>query len=854
MTFLIDSATQTEFDIPTDLAIPIDRFLGELGMDGTYSGGGSIEFDIERSAKNERLIEPYLTGIIPVVLLQGRIAMAGNLRVLSYTLDSYTCRVDDQVSSLFEKLNDTPLRMLDLSEFDHTWDFENVIADRSEGWIYCLEERGTFAQRPFTFDSWTLANRFAPMGSDADIYNFYPGIFIHTLLSKCIQFAGFDIQSPLIQNSGSWFKNLYMPFSGGDLPLRKLPATIAANSGWFGSPPSADSPAAFAAVLVEFSTTNNTAVFDTATHKFTTGASGFYSIAVNAGARSSGTNAPSLGFRAKIRINGVFVRDELAYTQSSFDTYISYNHEVFLSAGEEVELYMVGSTGLVFPTSNTTLNIDLLDRAGVGDTITMANTLPNITCGDFLRWVFGQFCLIVDSVPCQKVIEVYQFNSYFEPMQDLPHWLDIQLRSNHEVLPRENITEMANNNYLNYAGDGSYGNGGFSITDPRIESEKELFQSGFQATYMRSWGFLGRWLSIPAMFNEDVYPEPQKLENGYAVLYLVKPPKQEAPRILFKARVNVNVLNPIASNIDIGDENVSAVNYGYFYNYIAAVPSSISLSFKNEQQVLNGSGAVTIYGQNLTELFFSEYARDFQAYELLTVNAEMTSEQFATLSFRYLYPFKRLGYYYRLISIGQYVEGEPTELTFRRVNTFTNSSLLSVMAQVGKSGGSTQPSQAPTYSLPNDAVITQLNAIQIGFDGLASDQLTIVESTVDYPQTGDWGDITTDQLVVPESGKYQINFQVASSDDEASNAVIEIRYDILNNADELTLLFSRNAENYVHSHDRVSCNLVNEENLDFGNVIRFYATFTGGFHAPDYSQEYTFATVTQRSLTQTIPA
>jgi hypothetical protein len=844
MTRLFKTDTEQTFDIPTDLVVPVDlvnSILTPSGEGAFYLGGGTIEFDLPLTDNNRLLIGEDEYSTIPVRLEQGTRIMVGDLRVLSQNDEAYQVQIDDPVSTLLERLKTVPLTALYWEDLNHVWSFANIVSDRSAGWVYGLEDRGTMRVRPNFFTA--PRRRLAPFGTDGDAYNFFPGVFLFEYINRMFDYIGIELDSTLIDNA-SWFKRLYIPFTGGE--IRKAAGVAVGASGVFAGTSNQDY-VPFVEEIIEFGSTNNNTNFNTTTHEYTATVNGMATVRLNFGALSNGTNAPSLGFATRIKKNGSVITENLFYTNSSFDTYGETTIDVYLEIGDIITGHFVALAGLLVPRSGTSLEVTIEDRLTVGDTITMRNFVPNIMCADLLKWTMATFNMVPRPSQSQRLVKLEVFDQSFDS-GIIPDPIQIDLDS----ISYTTISDLGRSNFLHYNSGSNYGNGGFRINDSRLDPEVSVLSNGFIPTQMRTWGFSGRMKAMPVLMEDDsVYPFYQKTAAGDDVLYFPGTIPNIGLRLLFMARVSVSDLfNDGTTAIQIGTESPTSVNWPYFYNPINQINTPLSLSFRDEV-LYTVDGAQDAEGLNLTEFCFAEYAKDFQRFQQFNALAALSKADFAALRLDALYPVAKMKGLYRIIQVSQFTGKSKSEITMRRVNAFDNSALLTVGEQTGKSSGNTgAPNNGQDNAAPQIPQVV-MNRVQIGFGGVSSDRLlfALSDAAFNYPIVGFWGDyVATDQIVIPASGYYQINFQVCGEDEEAGNYEIEMWYEVLDNATDLNVIYERSANNHGASKQEIACNLVNEENLTTGNVIRFYAIFTGG-HSLNIDQEHSFATVTQRPET-----
>ena len=136
-------------ELKGDESIEVDYSIFDINKIGSRGGARSYEFDLPKTNLNKRVLEnPEVvnnTSALPYTRLPALILIDGvDVLIRFAEIESagavYSVRMYGANSDLFNTLKDLKLNQLDLSEFDHYWNLENIVAalDNTEGYIYPL--------------------------------------------------------------------------------------------------------------------------------------------------------------------------------------------------------------------------------------------------------------------------------------------------------------------------------------------------------------------------------------------------------------------------------------------------------------------------------------------------------------------------------------------------------------------------------------------------------------------------------------------------------------------------------------------------------------------------------------------
>jgi len=471
-----------ELDLYDNVALPINKsiidiqniaerksdFTKTITLPGTHNNNDIFSniFNLARSVNNTNTynfapdFNPNLkaNAILyknNIVMIDGYLQLT-NINVLDDYQIEYEIVIIGKTANLFQDLGDKKLSQLNLSAYNHVWNYTNIEASWSpshtRGYYYGLIDLGlSNNQRGYFTTNWK------------------PQIFLRTIIEQIFKDAGYRIQSSFL--TSGHYNNLVVPCTQNKLLLSE--AQVTANT--FEADRTTDSsPITFgfgSSASVPFNNVIQDTVppgYDNTTFTFTARKSAKYKFACSIISQCS-TN---VFFNYEIHKNGTNVFSSV--TQSYDNSLISpsvrtsnFTTEFYCEAGDEIVVkyftlrFATASTVNVIFKSGSFFNGVIDSAIAVGDTMLLANCLPSdIKQSDFLVSVINLFNLYIEPNPLdpKKLIIEPRDQFYLEEIVDLTSKVDmsrpIEIKPLSELRFKEYNYQMAidkdaaNNDYL----------------------------------------------------------------------------------------------------------------------------------------------------------------------------------------------------------------------------------------------------------------------------------------------------------------------------------------------------------------------------------------------------------------------
>jgi hypothetical protein len=449
-----------ELDLYDDVPLPINKsiidiqniaerksdFTKTITLPGTHNNNDIFSniFNLARSVQNTNTynfapdFNPnlkadailYKNGI---AMIQGYLQLT-NINIVDEYQIEYEVIIIGRTANLFQDLGEKKLNELDLSAYDHTWNYTNIAASWTPsaaiGYYYGLIDKG-FSNDQKGF--YTLDQK--------------PQVFARTIIDAIFKDAGYRYAS-LFLTSGI-FNKLVVPCTQDKLLLttqqvtdRTFEADRIVNSGLISLPQSGFTVLPFNNIALQ----STPAGYNSTTFIYTipTGASGVYSFACNIDMTFLYDNFNSdncgVDYRFLIKKGSSLLfqtgRDSTTITFPSQTIKTSFqSQEVFCSAGEqiEVQLFFENNTDRnnTFDLRlNTTSNFFAIVNANltIGSTMQLEKCLPaDIKQADFLASIIKMFNLYVsvDELDNKK-LKIEPRDDYFtSDIVDLTNDIDV---------------------------------------------------------------------------------------------------------------------------------------------------------------------------------------------------------------------------------------------------------------------------------------------------------------------------------------------------------------------------------------------------------------------------------------------
>lgn len=607
-------------DLYPDTRVIYDYAPNDFSELTTTQGITSIDFDVPRTAKNERLLVNDTVGAI--LESEGGSQFKGFLRVhkrFSFIDQKITLFFTASNTEWISLIKGKSIREADLSRYNHLYDESTIVNsfNNTEGFIYPLIDYGaTVETTSFEFEVEELA----------------PAIYVNTLLKQIFTDIGVSVKGTLLENI--LFNKIIIPFTNERLPLANTDFTVGTGMGndnitgngafdfilgqvFIGNPDIVD----LEDDIIRNDTTEDQIVIVQAI-EFDNGSQNTYigDYAVNA-----------------VDSNGVvtFLRDQ--------NSGISLEVELTIPAQGSLSFEAVASNFISSGSLGFLLRIDPLDGAVTDTFIDASASLPNISQEEFLKYIFFTFGVLAQYDVTNKTIVLNQYN-------------DLEINKSRAINVsglidlsqpvEENFDEVsqryARNNDLEYSSDSSdslleqfevlngksYGFGSLIIDNPQLAEETVLYTAPFAGTISQSntnfpnipyLPFLPRLIRDGASILQDQSTEPRVLvlERGFDYgnqVTIGSTISSTAPLAYFAKSRDLPPYNEFIDSIAFGNFGIVAPNDTPIINTQLSLISSmlaegkglsIYLAYELEDiQNIDFSVPIYIELENLTGFYF----------------------------------------------------------------------------------------------------------------------------------------------------------------------------------------------------------------------------------------------------------
>ncbi len=492
--------------------------VNEIGKIETKQGGFSNNFTIPLTSNNKSILgfpddinsasrNPYEK--VEATLFDNGASIAEGYLRFQIVGDALEASFFADNVNWFVLIKSKKLIDLNLSEFDHVWEFTTqttaIAADKDSGFSYTLIDYG---------NNWIDLAVSPGEGPTLEVFDdeLYPFIFLHSIVERIFFEAGFKANGPVLESG--IFKRMVIPFSGSfthslewqtDNIFSDLTNGVAnftdissVNLVWTSSGG------------ITFSITTDPGIYDIVL-VMTVTATASRTIEVNV----IGTGAVNLG-----QFNFVSNASGEEYTMTIENlpllTTDTFSVNVFLTGGAGSGTVAAGATAVLTPQ----LSIE------PGSTIQMSRIMPNMTQADLLMYVAFSFDAILQSNVLSKTVEW----NYFRDVKSNSSidWSDkIDLSKSKEVDFTELLNKFGRNSIVTYKADTTqeladyqaanekvFGGGVLEINNEHIAEIKTVYTSPF-SSFINHFSFIGGSLgpifympSIPFVTNTGSRTNP----------------------------------------------------------------------------------------------------------------------------------------------------------------------------------------------------------------------------------------------------------------------------------------------------------------------------------------------------------
>jgi len=501
--------------------------VNEFGDLSTRTGGFSNDFTLPLTTKNENALgfpsdlnistrEPYEKVDAQLVDV-GAIVAIGYLRYKKIEDKTIKCAFFEGNTEWFNLLKDKKMSELDLSAFNHNWDYSTIgdsIADnKTSGFVYPLIDYGHFVNQ-------ALATTTA---IDSD--QMFPAMFIHTLMTTIFNEIGWTLGGELVSYSANdpYFR-MIQPFSAPDFVVTNqfiIDQTIELLENF--------------TIPISNGGTVTTEVGWVGGNNINVGANHQYSV-----------QAFLIGEWDDVTANQILVeikKDAAILTTRQVGVTIGTNEleihltlpETFLTT-EDISVQIgINSPGSgTFTVTSGNIAIIPVQEITVNTQITMASTMPDMLQTDFVKYIFFCFGVVPQPDNYSKLLTL----DLFKTIEDnIPSALDWSDKLDTSKKTTTDFTKLLNKysrvSIINYQEDDddpelsaykaeteeNFGQGQFDINNEHLDPIKEIYTAPYfpminilsfaSGLYIPQIKFFIEDPDIPGTFLKEFEPVPK---------------------------------------------------------------------------------------------------------------------------------------------------------------------------------------------------------------------------------------------------------------------------------------------------------------------------------------------------------
>lgn len=235
-------------DLMEDVSMPITYCINDIREPDKKSGSFSKTITIPGTAANNKIFS-HIWNVATVLNVSGtttqwspnynpnlkasalllydnQIILQGSVQLLNVNIDtfnnykvSYDICIFAELNDLIESIGDKLMSQLDLSEYDHVYNYTNQV----NSWATSVIKNGS-PYVNFSGGKPTGEGYVYPMidygynnGNTYNVDEFFPAIYAKTIFDKICASAGFQVAGQFINSE--YFKRLVIPFGGGTCRL-----------------------------------------------------------------------------------------------------------------------------------------------------------------------------------------------------------------------------------------------------------------------------------------------------------------------------------------------------------------------------------------------------------------------------------------------------------------------------------------------------------------------------------------------------------------------------------------------------------------------------------------------------------
>jgi hypothetical protein len=503
-------------DLIGDEQISTDYAIAEIGNFATRSGFRSINFDIPKTANNNRILSnSYLVNNStprPYRRLKARVFVDGidqNIRFadIESVQDTYNMRLYGGNANFFDIIKERKINELQyLPSLNHEFNLTNVYDSRqnNDGYIYPLID-------------WHADSPNSIMSNTSKTFNVqfcYPCLFVDEILENICTDAGYALNNSLLNDANYQSADLIFPISSS------APDAVSGDATFSGSNVSIFNQTFVPTVsditinVLSFANENGLPL-DSQTDTFTSDGffafapldpftatleyyeipfSGNYEITFNIqGIKSSNAQIQAIIYK----LNGTVLEEKamslFTTVQGTFDLTITYNEE--LTAGDLIGCIVVNieNIGATPPVTIQTARFDIKStdlEIKYGRVVLFENIQNKTKQSDFLKAYLQMFSCLVTVDEDTKTVNINKFNELFENIPQARDWSD-KIDYTEENNLEFSLDKYGQENSLEYKADASIdptfiqgANGVITIDDNTLPFSAEIVKLPFAATEM----------------------------------------------------------------------------------------------------------------------------------------------------------------------------------------------------------------------------------------------------------------------------------------------------------------------------------------------------------------------------------
>lgn len=538
----------------------------------------------------------------------------------------------------FFDLLEGSIRDLDLSAYNHIWDFEGVLnsLQNDSGYIYPIIDYGNLP-----------ADK-----REIDVQYLRPGIFIHSIIESIISKTGFTAKGDIFQDPD--FVSELMP-----LPDNLKQPDGFDTSFYFQSLKTADqiSYNAGGFFKISFPDTSNSAgnaggYWDAANSRyvFIKGATVKFSGKFRVGGNNSNFQDFKIGFTKNADPGGVvyyaFFAQTTVQVKNRHDAdVVVESDEVYFAPGDYVEVWAIrhepgtsfAHKQFVRAGANITLT---LGAATFGSEVSIQKSLPDISIKDFLKSWMYRYCLLVQTDNANKTVTFRSFDDVQKNIPKAKDWSD-KIDEGEQDSVEFNIGSYAQQNWFRYKSDSnvtdSYGDGVILINDKTLDLTKDILTMPFAASLTTT-----KLIDIKTALIQKIDPTNTDTQGNVIPDFRIS----TEPRILRIYKHTFDVNDPVKF-FHNGDQSELNENIPFAY---------FSLAGRN--------------GLDFTDIIEKRYAQLKRTLnQTKKVTPKLLLNALDMADFDHFTPvfISKYGFYFYVNKVDSYIEGEKTKVELIRL-------------------------------------------------------------------------------------------------------------------------------------------------------------------------------------------